>query len=140
MFFLIEFYPDFLVYFWKVQFNTQYTSYANPTVGVNGPVVYSGQAVGIAQVGVAAAPVAVAGPEPVVAKAVGQAVAYQAAPVAYQTGQIAYQAAPVAYKTAQVAYQAAPVAYKTAQVAYQAAPVAYQTVRKPNQKYLLILH
>jgi len=28
-----------------VQFNTQYTTYANPTVGVNGPVTYTGPAV-----------------------------------------------------------------------------------------------
>jgi len=49
--------------FAPVQYNTQYSTYANPTVGVNGPVTYSGpavsQAVGVSvgSVPVAAAPV-----------------------------------------------------------------------------------
>lgn len=47
-----------------VQFNTAYTSFANPTVGINGPVVYKGPAVGLAAVA-AAGPVAIGGPEPV---------------------------------------------------------------------------
>ncbi|CAL8074356.1 unnamed protein product [Orchesella dallaii] len=39
-----------------VKFNTAYTSYSNPTVGINGPVVYSGPAVGFASGVVATAP------------------------------------------------------------------------------------
>jgi len=42
-----------------VQFNTQYTTYANPTVGVNGPVTYTGPAVASGYV--SAVPVAVGG-------------------------------------------------------------------------------
>jgi len=48
--------------FAPVQYNTQYSSYANPTVGVNGPVTYAGpavsQGVGVGVAPVAAAPVA----------------------------------------------------------------------------------
>jgi len=50
--------------FAPVQYNTQYSTYANPTVGVNGPVTYSGPAIsqgvgiGVGHAPVAAAPVA----------------------------------------------------------------------------------
>jgi len=85
-----------------VQYNTQYTQYLNPTVGVNGPVTYSGPAVGAA------------------GYAIGGGAGYAAAPA------LGYAAAPVAYAQAPVYAQAAYAAPAYAQAAYAApAPIAY---------------
>jgi hypothetical protein len=120
-----------------VQYNTQYTSYVNPTVGVNGPVTYAGPA--------HSAGIAVAA-QPVYAQA---APAYAAAPV-YAQAAPAYAAAPV-YAQAAPAYAAAPayggvyavqpaISYAQPQFAYAAAPAYAQVqqqayVAAPSQSY-----
>jgi len=106
-----------------VQYNTQYTQYLNPTVGVNGPVTYSGPALGqgvAVQEGVQAVPVqhgiaahpahdgihqvAVGGPEPVAYAGHGfvnaAQPAYNAAPVAFAAPPAQLNVAPAAYNGA----------------------------------------
>jgi len=101
-----------------VQYNTQYTQYLNPTVGVNGPVTYAGPAVGPAGYALSAG----GGGGGAVAVGGGAVGVGYAAPAAYAAPaqQFAY-AAPAA----QYAY-AAPAA----QVAY-AAPAQFASYAAP---------
>jgi len=137
-----------------VQFTTQYTSYQNPTVGVNGPVTYAGPAVATGlpvQQAVVAQPVyaqqAYAAPAYAQQAYAAPVAAYQQAyaPAAYAglglAGYSGYNLAALGYAQPQLAalgyaqpqlaaYQQA--AYAVAQPAYAyqaaavAAPVAYQ--------------
>jgi len=101
--------------FAPVQYNTQYSTYANPTVGVNGPVTYAGPAISQG-VGVGVAPVAAAPVSAYAGQAIGLGGFGYAGFAPAFAGYSGYAAAPVA-----AAYKAAP-AYHAASYA---APVAY---------------